>query len=271
MRRWAILNVLLGLIVLLLGVEIARTWARALPPIAVQPRESAPPATHAKREKGKRGGADKIPVVADQRPEALIASIAEKDLFDPSRRPPTEEPKPEPTRETGPPTGLTIVGMRIFGKDREVFITDSTQGGTQGNWQRRLRVGDQVAGYTIKTIESTSVTLTSPSGDQVTMPLTIEKKGTTTPNKPPAPGRGAVAGQAPSSPAAGSTASSPAAGVAVRPPTPVQPPVAGVPPPVPGQPAGQAAQGQPQIPTEVQKKLEQLRQNEKTPRLGRKP
>jgi hypothetical protein len=166
---------------------------------------------------------------------------------------------------------LTIVGVRIFGKDREVFITDTTQGGTQGSWQRRLRVGDQVAGYTIKLIESTSVTLTSPSGDQVNMPLTIEKAKGSTPARPPQPGRPAVAGQPPSSPAAGSTASSPAAGVPVRSPTPVPPPVPGVVPPPPGAPPVQAQQGQPQIPTEVQKKLEQLRHNEKTPRLGRKP
>jgi hypothetical protein len=33
MRRWVILNGVLGLIVLALGVQIARTWMRTLPPV----------------------------------------------------------------------------------------------------------------------------------------------------------------------------------------------------------------------------------------------
>jgi hypothetical protein len=275
MRRWVILNVLLGLIVLLLAVEIVRTWARALPPVEVQPREPAAVAPHGKRDKNKRAGAEKGAQHGEQRPEAMIAAIADKDLFDPSRRPPSEEPRPEPTRETGPPAGLTIVGVRIFGKDREVFVTDATQGGTQGNWQRRLRTGDQVAGYTIKSIESTSVTLTSPSGDHVKMPLTIEKKGAAAAPPParPTPGRAAAAAaQPPTSPAAGSQANSPAAGVGGRPATPVPPPQPGTPPPAPpGSPSTQHQPGQPQLPAEVRQKLEQLRQNDKTPRLGRKP
>jgi hypothetical protein len=279
MRRWAILNVLLGLIVMLLAVEIVRTWARALPPVEVQPREPVAAAPHPKRDKGKRGG-EKGAQHADQRPEVMIATIAEKDLFDPSRHPPSEEAKPEPVKETGPPAGLTIVGVRIFGKDREVFVTDATQGGTQGNWQRRLRTGDQVAGYTIKSIEPTSVLLTSPSGDQVKMPLTIEKaKGAPAPPTPrPTPGRGAAAAtaaaQPPTSPAAGAQGASPAAGVGGKPAAPpVPPPQPGSPPPVPpGAPAAQTPQpGQPQLPAEVRQKLEQLRHNDKTPRLGRKP
>jgi hypothetical protein len=277
MRRWAILNVLLGLIVMLLAVEIVRTWARALPPVEVQPREPAAAAPHPKRDKGKRGG-EKGAQHAEQRPETMIATVTEKDLFDPSRRPPSEEPKPEPTKETGPPAGLTIVGVRIFGKDREVFVTDATQGGNQGNWQRRLRTGDQVAGYTIKTIDATSVTLTSPSGDQVKMPLTIEKaKGAPTPAPTPRPtprgaaaAAAAAAAQPPTSPAAGAQGASPAAGVGGKPPAPVPPPQPGTPPPAP--PAAQAPQGgQPQLPAEVRQKLEQLRHNDKTPRLGRKP
>ena len=61
MRRWAIVNTLLGIIVALVGFEIVRTWARGLPTGA--PAESAastapapPPAPH---EKGKRGRGDK--------------------------------------------------------------------------------------------------------------------------------------------------------------------------------------------------------------------
>src|SRR5262249_53492259 len=148
MRRWAIINTLLGIVVLLLGLEIVRTWARALPPVEVTQRASAPgPEQH---EKGKHGGekATARAQQAQQAPAQMVAEVGEKDLFDLSRRaaPPDEVAKTETVREVGPPQGVTIVGMRIVGRDREVFVTDASQG-TQ---QRRLRVGDQVAGYTVK-------------------------------------------------------------------------------------------------------------------------
>jgi len=40
---------------------------------------------------------------------------------------------------------------------------------------RRLRAGDQVAGYTVKAIDPTGITLLSPSGDPVPLPLTLDK------------------------------------------------------------------------------------------------
>jgi len=42
MRRWAIINGLLAIMVMLLGLEIARTWGRALPAVEVVPRPAAP-------------------------------------------------------------------------------------------------------------------------------------------------------------------------------------------------------------------------------------
>src|SRR5207253_2651643 len=76
---------------------------------------------------------------------------------------------------------VTIVGVRIFGKDREAFVTEAGA-------QKRLRTGDQVAGYTVKAIDSGGVTLTSPSGDVVSMPLVVDSKGGTPP-KPAIPVR----------------------------------------------------------------------------------
>jgi hypothetical protein len=164
---------------------------------------------------------------------------------------------------TKPPDGVTVVGVRIFGKDREVFVNDATQNPAVG---RRLRTGDQIAGYTVKVIEPTAVTLASPSGDPVQVPLTLDKGGKAgAPGGPPRPpGRPPQPGQAPASPAAGSHVASPAAGVPVPA---AKPGVPGV-PPAPGAPG--VAQGQPQqsLPAEVRQKLEQLRQNDK--RAGRK-
>jgi hypothetical protein len=175
-RRWTIINVLLGLVVALLGMQIVRTWARSLPSVEVSPRApaaEAPPAPP--REKGRRGGGEKGAARALQQPPALVAAIAEKELFDPSRKPPTEEAKVETPKTTGPPAGVTVVGVRIVGKDREVFMTET--GGNAQQAQRRLHPGDEIAGYTIKVIEATGVTLASPSGDLVTMSLPSTGKG----------------------------------------------------------------------------------------------
>jgi len=273
MGRWTIVNAILALMVALLGFEIARTWAHRLPPVEVPPSQMPPPAApgpEPHEKGGKRGAGDKNAARAQQTPAMMVAAISEKDLFDPSRKPPTpDEIKVEVAPPvTKPPDGVTIVGVRIFGKDREVFMNDATQAPASG---RRLRLGDQIAGFTVKAIEPAGVVLTSPSGDLVTMPLTLDKsKGQ--PTQPgvvrpptvrtaPRPGQAAATATA-TSPAAGPQGASTAAGVAVKPPTPVQPAVRpGVAvPPQPGQPP--PAQ---QLPSQVLQKLEQLRQNDKRP------
>src|SRR5438094_6779696 len=134
MRRWAIVNTLLGIIVALMGFEIVHTWARGLPRGA--PAESAasaapapPPAPAPEpHEKGKRGRGDKAGALAQQTPAMLITAIAEKDLFDPSRRPPSVEEVAATPPIIKPPDNVTVVGVRIFGKDREVFVSDGSQG-----------------------------------------------------------------------------------------------------------------------------------------------
>src|SRR5439155_1730514 len=122
-------NTLLGIIVALVGFQIVRTWARGLPRGA--PPESAASAAPAPapepREKGKRGRGDKA--VAQQTPAMLVAAITEKELFDPSRQPPSvENTTAASVPVTQPPDNVTVVGVRIFGKDREAFVTDGTQG-----------------------------------------------------------------------------------------------------------------------------------------------
>ena len=274
MRRWAIVNTLLGIIVALAGFEIVRTWARGLPRGA--PAESAastvpaPPPAPEPHEKGKRGRGDKAGALAQQTPAMLITAIAEKDLFDPSRRPPSvEDTTTAAVPVTKPPDNVSVVGVRIFGKDREAFVSDGTQGQAI---TRRVRTGDQIAGYIVKAIERTAVTLTSPSGDVVSMPLTLDAGKAqpsgprqATPVRQPIPGRPPQpAGAQMGSPAAGVQGPSPAAGVGGSPPVPAPPVpgrvVPGVPQPVPGVPTP--------LPAQVQQKLDQLKQNDKRP--GRK-
>jgi hypothetical protein len=240
MGRWAILNGFLILIALLLTLEIARTWGRSLPPVEVGARSADPPpkgdgngdakGAGARHDRGKRGPAEKAVV----QPTTLIATIIDRDLFDPSRQKATEEVKPPPPKEVGPPPNLTVVGIRILGaKDSEAFITDASQ----ANQQRRLRVGDQVGGYTLKTITPSRVTLASATGDTVTLSLAVDKsggQGAPRPGAPPRPGQPATA-----------NAGSPAAGI--QPQAPGQPrgPRPGIPPGRPGAPGVPGAPGTP--------------------------
>jgi len=269
MGRWAIINVVLGVIVGLLGLEIARTWGRALPPVEMAAGLRTPAAAPEKREKGKRAAAEKGGAHAEEAPPALVAAIAEKDLFDMSRQKPTEEVKgiEQTPAVTGPPANVTIVGVRIFGKDREVFVTEAGA-------QKRLRTGDQVAGYTVKAIDAAGVTLTSPSGDVVNMPLVVDSKGAAPPRPtvPVRPGMPQPPAQATASPAAGVQTMSPAAGIGGKPPTPaVVPPRPGGAPPVAQVPQNPQNQNPPmqQLPTDVRQKLERMKQNPGNSRIGR--
>src|SRR5262249_58323297 len=129
----------------------------------------------------------------------------------------SEEVKPPPPKEAPPPPGLTVVGIRMLGdRDSEAFITDASQ----ANQQRRLRVGDQVGGYTLKTIQPSRVILASATGDTITLSLAVEKSGggAPRPGGPPRPGQPAAA-----------NAGSPAAGR----PAPAPRPARGAPPPRP--------------------------------------
>ena len=295
MGRWAILNGVLVVIALLLGLEIARTWGRSLPPVEIGARPADPPtkgdgAGDGKAGEGKGGNARRGGKRANEKPPAvqpatLVTTIVDKDLFDPSRQKATEEVKAPPPKEAPPPPGLTVVGIRILGdRDSEAFITDASQ----ANQQRRLRIGDEVGGYTVKSIQPSRVTLASATGDKITLNLAVDKSGASgTPGKPgapPRPGQPATANAA--SPAAGIQPTPPGAGIQPprpgRPGVPARPPGPGGAPPAPGAPAPSPAAGNfgapragvgappvpagapppnPNIPAAVREKLEQLKGN----------
>ena len=266
MGRWAILNAILGLIVILLVVQLVRTWTRSLPPVPVAARGSATDAGDSARgersKRSKRTGAER-----DVPPAVMVATIVNKDLFDPSRQKATSTPEASVVapKETGPPPNLSLVGVRMIGRDREAFLIDTGQ----GNEQQRLREGDEIGGFTLKTIEARRVTLGNAGGEVINLTLTVESGsgGAGGPGVVPRAGRvapPAVPGG--SSPAAGATGSSPAAGVV--------PSASSIPPAVPGRPgagaagaaaAAAAARRQatapqvPQLPAGVREKLEQLK------------
>jgi hypothetical protein len=268
MRRWVILNGILAVIVLALGVQIVRTWARTLPPVEARaPGKVADAPARTGEGGGKRGKRAQIDK-STQTPAALVTAIVNKDLFDPSRSKPTETvaaPTAAP-HIVDPPPGISLVGVRMFGRDREGFILDATQ----ANAQRRIRSGDTVGNFTVKSIRSSSVVLVSATGDYVTLSLEIDKSKNPTGAPPARPGRphAPTPPGANTSPAAGVTAgTSTAAGIgAPKPPT-ITPPasapgvVAGTPPqPVP--PAAvppRHSPPSPNLPEGVRQKLEQMK------------
>ena len=273
MRRWAILNAILTFCLLAILGGLWQTWTRALPEVEAAEDSGGAVPTGSGEGKGKGKGkrnAAQIDKAAQATPTAIVTAIVEKDLFDASRRP--EPPKavetsaPAPKQPCVVPAGVTVVGVAKVGKEREAFITDASQGAGQ----RRVRTGDAVVGYTVKTIKEATVIFTCPSGDTVDVSLMLEKgKGAGFPGMPGVPGLpvppppprppGGVRGRqgqpqqpgAPGggSPAAGVQGGSPAAGIPLKPPLPVPPP----PPPVaPGVPGGQP-------PTPLQKLPNQAR------------
>ncbi len=269
MRRWLMLNIVLAVIVLGLGLQIVRTWARTLPPIEARAPGKVTDVPRGGGEGGGKRSKRKEAEKAPQTPATMVASIVNKDLFDPSRTRQSDAVAAAPAiHETEPPPGISLVGVRAFGNDREGFILDATQ----ANTQRRIRAGDTVGNFTVKRIYANKVVLTSAAGDKVTLSLALEKSKN--PTAPPArPGRPQAANAATASPAAGiSTGASPAAGIGGAPKPPVtaagtaavpQPPVPGQPgPPVPAAPPTPAANKRahsPNLPDGVRQKLEQMK------------
>ena len=192
MRRWGIINALLGLIVALLLVQIAGTWARSLPRPDERPRQPPPAPAPEPREKGRRSG-DKGGPRAAPAPEAVVSAIGDKDLFDPTRRPPPTTGAAQAAAEEAPPpppSGVAVVGIRLLHGEREAFIQDATQ----QNKQRRLRVGDQLQSYTVKEITDTQVILAASTGQSVTMDVELRKSGGARGPAPAVPGRSPAAG-----------------------------------------------------------------------------
>jgi len=121
-----------------------RDWPPELPEA---PQESA--AGDAQQPQGGAPSADDL--LAPPPPKEDYASVAERPLFLPDRRPPPDDP--EPDDETLPETLTELDGMDLTA----VVITPSTVSA----WVRRpnqreterLRLGDEFEGWTVKTIE----------------------------------------------------------------------------------------------------------------------
>lgn len=206
--RWTVLNGVLLAVVVLLGVQIARTWMRAVPPV----RALAPEATDgARREPKKRPAAERT-----EQTDQVVALITSQDLFDASRQ--ALGSGPAVVAELPPPTGIELVGIRLLGGDQEALIRDQSQ----QNAQRRVREGDEVAGYTVQAINPTNVELANGDGQAVTLWLQLAPsaapKAGGVPGRPGAPAPGPRPGGVPPPPP-------PRAAVAGQQVQPVAPPI----------------------------------------------
>jgi hypothetical protein len=204
--RWTVINLVLVTIVALLGVQIGRTWMRTVPPLRAP---AAGPADAAPRRETKA----KPSAARSDKADEDVALITSMDLFDMSRKAVGAEEAVAPV-DVPPPTGVDVVGIRLIAGDQEAFIRDASQ----QNAQRRVRTGDEVAGYTVQTIRPTSVELVNPTGQTVTLWLQLSPSGGAKPGGAQAAG---VRRPVPVPTAAGGAVASQLG--AVRPPTPAAP------------------------------------------------
>ncbi|HEY2385603.1 MAG TPA: hypothetical protein VGK30_01465 [Candidatus Binatia bacterium] len=159
MRRVLILNVLLLAIILGLVVQIASLWWRAeAEDDSVAPRE-------AKAQRPEPPPAPRRPPAPD-----LANKIAEKDLFDASRS--AEKAPAVAAAEAPPPPPLNVqlLGVTVAAGAREALLKDQNQ--PKPLW---MREGEDVSGYTITRIDPISVEMRTPTGEQVTVGITVEK------------------------------------------------------------------------------------------------
>jgi len=177
--RWTVLNGVLLAVVLLLGVQIARTWMRAVPPMRTPVPDTA--------EGPRRDPRKRTVTERNEQTEEIVALITTQDLFDASRQ--AVGSGPATVAEIPPPTGIELVGIRLLGGDQEALIRDQSQ----QNTQRRVRAGDEVAGHTVQAINATNVELLNPNGQAVTLWLQLAPSAA----KPAVPGRPGVPAPAP--------------------------------------------------------------------------
>jgi len=171
MKRLLILNVLLLAIIVGLMVQIFALWWRAEADVeTVAPRD-------AKVQRLE------LPAVARRPPAPDLAThIAEKDLFDASRSADKGPTGPAVQPSPPPPLNLSLFGVTMAGGGREALFKD--QGQPKALW---LREGEEFNGYKIKRIDPTSVLVQSPTGDELTLLITVEKgKGGAVPMTGPA-------------------------------------------------------------------------------------
>ncbi len=139
--------VLLGL-ALLLGAGLALQWQGWAPDAGLP---SPPPAaeTAAPDTEPTTPGVDSVAL--EPPPLEEYASVVERPLFLPDRRPPPDEPEDEPIVEEVPATDLS--GTNLTAVVITPTLVSAWVRSPRSNETRRLRLGQDYEGWTVKAIE----------------------------------------------------------------------------------------------------------------------
>jgi hypothetical protein len=144
--------VLFGL-ALVLGTLLAIQWQSWAPNAALPPPPVPQPA--AAGDGGQ--AADPLdPFALEPPPKSEYASVVERPLFLPERRPPPDEPEEEPVAEE-PMTELD--GVDLTAVVITPAVVSAWVSGPQSKEVKRLRLGDDYLGWTVKTIEPARLVL----------------------------------------------------------------------------------------------------------------
>jgi hypothetical protein len=177
--RWTVVNGILVVVILALGIQIARTWMRTLPATRIE-------APGAEGDADGRRPARRTKPAQNDDASAVVAAITAKDLFDPSRSGTAAGTVADAQPATPPPPpGVIVVGVRMVGPDTEAVVEDTSA----NKEQRRIRAGDSIGDYTVDAIHETSVDLSTESGESVTLWLEVGAGNRPVPQKatPPRP------------------------------------------------------------------------------------
>lgn len=161
MRIQTLLHAALVVIIVGLGWQIVATWRRPAPVMsgdtgAVPP----PPATTETLP----------PSLTPEGAEALVATIAQNDLFSPSRGEAPEVVTEEaPKAKVDPPSHLKLVGVVLTRLRAEAFLADSSQ----GNKVVRVKQGDSIGQYQLLQVTPIEVKLSLGAGGEVA-PLRLQ-------------------------------------------------------------------------------------------------
>jgi hypothetical protein len=159
MKRFGILNIVLLALIVLAAWRTVGVWRRGVP-------EREAPA-----DAGGRNVAEVPPPPRTPQLPQLIAVIAEKDLFDQSRKPPDQAAAAPAATPAPPPPTLKLAGVIVVGSQKEALLVDTAQ----GNKQLRMREGEELSGYRIGRIDIEEIALIGPGGEQTVVPMIIDK------------------------------------------------------------------------------------------------
>ena len=202
-----LLNIILVAAIAVVAWRVYTTWSMDEPPLEEDSRG------------GKRPTADLPSTARTPPPPRLAMTIVERDLFDESRRAASSTPV-EATPV--PPPNVELIGVLHVGDEPEALIQEEGQ-----SKPRHVFKGDDVGGYTVADIVATEIVLTSPSGEEVPLPLKLKlsatpnagqsRRGGATPQAAQQPTAAGPSSPAPSRPAnLQTTTSAPTSAASVR-------------------------------------------------------